>query len=158
MVCLGLKPGAAGWQAQTNPLSYGGTLFLKDVCMIFLTFWNYSRAGSAFSLYQRTLGKPFWIRKLRFFNYSQILNINFHKNGENFVYYGQMAVLTKFEVLWNSPYELLSGRQVLSKQVGNRYGSPTYKFHSSGKMYTDIVKIQVIAIATKATQPRQQGN
>ena len=24
MVCLGLEPGAAGWQAQTNPLSYGG--------------------------------------------------------------------------------------------------------------------------------------
>ena len=22
MVCLGLKPGAAGWKAQTNPLSY----------------------------------------------------------------------------------------------------------------------------------------
>ena len=22
---LGLEPGAAGWQAQTNPLSYGGT-------------------------------------------------------------------------------------------------------------------------------------
>ena len=26
MVCLGLQPGAAGWKAQTNPLSYGGTL------------------------------------------------------------------------------------------------------------------------------------
>ena len=25
MVCLGLKPGAAGWKAQTNPLSYSGT-------------------------------------------------------------------------------------------------------------------------------------
>ena len=25
MVCLGLEPGAAGWKAQTNPLSYGGT-------------------------------------------------------------------------------------------------------------------------------------
>ena len=25
MVCLGLEPGAAGWMAQTNPLSYGGT-------------------------------------------------------------------------------------------------------------------------------------
>ena len=23
-MCLGLEPGAAGWQAQTNPLSYGG--------------------------------------------------------------------------------------------------------------------------------------
>ena len=29
MVCLGLEPAAAGWKAQTNPLSYGGysTLF-----------------------------------------------------------------------------------------------------------------------------------
>ena len=26
MVCLGLEPGAAGWKAQTNPLSYNGTL------------------------------------------------------------------------------------------------------------------------------------
>ena len=25
MVCLGLEPGAAGWLAQTNPLSYGST-------------------------------------------------------------------------------------------------------------------------------------
>ena len=25
MVCLALEPGAAGWKAQTNPLSYGGT-------------------------------------------------------------------------------------------------------------------------------------
>ena len=25
MVCLGFKPGAAGWKVQMNPLSYGGT-------------------------------------------------------------------------------------------------------------------------------------
>ena len=25
MVCLGLEPAAAGWQTQTNPLSYGCT-------------------------------------------------------------------------------------------------------------------------------------
>ena len=25
MACLGLEPRAAGWQGQTNPLSYGGT-------------------------------------------------------------------------------------------------------------------------------------
>ena len=25
MVCLGFKPGAAGWKAQMNPLSYSGT-------------------------------------------------------------------------------------------------------------------------------------
>ena len=29
MVCLGLKPGAAGWKAQTNPLSYSGTPITK---------------------------------------------------------------------------------------------------------------------------------
>ena len=27
MVCLGVEPGVAGWKAQTNPLSYGGTPF-----------------------------------------------------------------------------------------------------------------------------------
>ena len=26
MMCLGFEPGAAGWKAQTSPLSYGGTL------------------------------------------------------------------------------------------------------------------------------------
>ena len=25
MVCLGLKPGAAGWKAHANPLSFAGT-------------------------------------------------------------------------------------------------------------------------------------
>ena len=25
MVCLGVEPGVAGWKAQTNPQSYGGT-------------------------------------------------------------------------------------------------------------------------------------
>ena len=29
MVCLGDKPVAAGLRAQTNPLSYGGTLFVR---------------------------------------------------------------------------------------------------------------------------------
>ena len=28
MECLGLEPGAAGWKAQTNPLSYSGTPYL----------------------------------------------------------------------------------------------------------------------------------
>ena len=28
MVCLGIEPGAAGWKARTNPLSYGGTPIL----------------------------------------------------------------------------------------------------------------------------------
>ena len=30
MVCLGLEPGAAGWKAQTNPLSYAGTPMHND--------------------------------------------------------------------------------------------------------------------------------
>ena len=25
MMCLGIEPGAAGWKARMNPLSYGGT-------------------------------------------------------------------------------------------------------------------------------------
>ena len=31
MACLGVEPGAAGWKAQTNPLSYGGTPFFTNV-------------------------------------------------------------------------------------------------------------------------------
>ena len=27
MLCLGLEPGAAGWKAQTNPLSFGGKMY-----------------------------------------------------------------------------------------------------------------------------------
>ena len=30
MVCLGLKLGVAGWEAQTNPWSYDGTPLLLD--------------------------------------------------------------------------------------------------------------------------------
>ena len=36
VACLVLKPGAAGWWAQTNPLSYGGTLYLI-ICLQFYT-------------------------------------------------------------------------------------------------------------------------
>ena len=37
MVCLGLEPGAAGWKAQTNPMSYSGTprftfMFNQSLC------------------------------------------------------------------------------------------------------------------------------
>ena len=35
MVCLGLKPGVAGWKAQTNPLSYGSIPFLTAFAMNF---------------------------------------------------------------------------------------------------------------------------
>ena len=31
MACLGVEPGAAEWKAQTNPLSYGGTLTFTSV-------------------------------------------------------------------------------------------------------------------------------
>ena len=32
MVCLGFEPRAAGWKAQTDPLSYGGTPKAK-ICL-----------------------------------------------------------------------------------------------------------------------------
>ena len=31
MMCLGLEPWAAGWKAQLNPLSYGGTPVFKFI-------------------------------------------------------------------------------------------------------------------------------
>ena len=44
MVYLGLKLGAAGWKAQTNPLSYGSTLihniFHIVDCVIVDRLWN----------------------------------------------------------------------------------------------------------------------
>ena len=37
MVCLGFKPGAAGWQAQMKPQSYGGhQIFLTFLSMYFV--------------------------------------------------------------------------------------------------------------------------
>ena len=43
MVCLGIEPGAAGWKARTNPLSYGGTPILQLLVR--------SLAGHAVKLY-----------------------------------------------------------------------------------------------------------
>ena len=43
MVCLGLEPEAAGWKAQTNPLSYGGTpsaLFFDCSLMSLSDIWR----------------------------------------------------------------------------------------------------------------------
>ena len=40
MVCLGLKPGAAEWLAQRNPLSYGGTPIYKRVLFWYLQLNN----------------------------------------------------------------------------------------------------------------------
>ena len=34
MVCLGFKPGVAGWKAQTNPLSYCGTPMLDIIYLM----------------------------------------------------------------------------------------------------------------------------
>ena len=34
MVCLGLKPGAAGWKAHTNPLSYGGIFMTVKLSLL----------------------------------------------------------------------------------------------------------------------------
>ena len=42
MVCLGLEPGAAGWKAQTNPLSYGGTPQDHFVCLSKIVFHSLS--------------------------------------------------------------------------------------------------------------------
>ena len=43
IACLGLEPRVAGWKAQTNPLSYGGTepgeLYLPKLCG-FIIFSN----------------------------------------------------------------------------------------------------------------------
>ena len=34
MVCLGFEPGVAGWKAETNPLSYGGTVLFGQYLLI----------------------------------------------------------------------------------------------------------------------------
>ena len=39
MVCLGFEPGAAGWKAQTNPLSYGGTTQRSLLLYYILSFY-----------------------------------------------------------------------------------------------------------------------
>ena len=47
MACLGVEPGAAGWKAQTNPLSYGVTPKKYTVLKIFLFMdWLKSWMGS----------------------------------------------------------------------------------------------------------------
>ena len=43
MVCLGFEPGAAGWQAQTDPLSYGGTPRIDSYFRIGSPLKSYSR-------------------------------------------------------------------------------------------------------------------
>ena len=38
MVCLGFEPGAAGWQAQTKPQSYGG--HIVGCCLLVCLVWK----------------------------------------------------------------------------------------------------------------------
>ena len=60
MVCMWLKPGAAKWKVQMNPLRYGGTLkFVYDIgskplCICKLTRYvrtNYHRSSTYISTY-----------------------------------------------------------------------------------------------------------
>ena len=57
MVCLGFKPGAAGWKAQTNPLSYSDTPLLKTFTLftIFkkefnIEFYDFAASAKKFIL------------------------------------------------------------------------------------------------------------
>ena len=54
MVCLGLEPGAAGWKAQTNPLSYGGTPSLSNIVYFLFNFYKI-KIGSVIALLRRRL-------------------------------------------------------------------------------------------------------
>ena len=40
MVSLGVKPGAAGWKAQTNPLNYGSTQYSETFVSMQKLSWN----------------------------------------------------------------------------------------------------------------------
>ena len=46
MVCMGFEPGAAGWKAQMNPLSHGGTPRPKYLCGYNLHFSFVDISGS----------------------------------------------------------------------------------------------------------------
>ena len=52
MLCLGFEPGVAGWKAQTNPLSNGGTL--QTDC--YIKYFLHTRLFSCyFSIFKETL-------------------------------------------------------------------------------------------------------
>ena len=65
MVCLGFKPGVAGWKAQTNPLSYGGTPNYYHDSMIFyfyLQIYDLSNlVHSKLSAPQVNWIEPIWV-------------------------------------------------------------------------------------------------
>ena len=48
MVCLGFKPMAAGWKAQMNPLSYGGT---PTKIIVEARFAKFTSASSIYNIY-----------------------------------------------------------------------------------------------------------
>ena len=47
MVCLGLEPGAVGWKAQTNPLSYSGGKKQNFVIFIGADFKSHSNVWNS---------------------------------------------------------------------------------------------------------------
>ena len=46
MACLGFEPGAAGWKAQTDPLSYGGAPTSPLFCATYRMDLNFRRRRS----------------------------------------------------------------------------------------------------------------
>ena len=56
MACLGLKPGAVGWQVQTNPLSYGGTP--ERMCLM-EALQQWLRVSAKTTLFYHRLGQTF---------------------------------------------------------------------------------------------------
>ena len=61
MVCLGLEPGAAGWKAQTNPLSYGGTPYRSTVTLTLIscTTWIIGRSSNVWLTFPIQIGLHF---------------------------------------------------------------------------------------------------
>ena len=51
MVCFGLEPGAAGWKAQMNPLSYGGTPNVINFIFFQNLFWSDHNSWFVFSVW-----------------------------------------------------------------------------------------------------------
>ena len=52
MLYLGFAPGAAGWQAQTDPLSYGGRP------SSILLYFNFFDRNNSFGCWDKTQGDP----------------------------------------------------------------------------------------------------
>ena len=72
-MCLGLEPGAAGWQVQTNPLSYGGTPKTQMFGAIFyhllhasLTYCSFLRSDKSNQFFPPNVKKFIFDQQLRF--------------------------------------------------------------------------------------------